>query len=75
MYSQVFNEDFNLFFQKKKKCCLCHALENLKLDQRWKRLVFREEDIMKIMDLEELTQYDTRKIDLLYDRGEKGSPP
>ena len=68
IYQQVFNEDFNLsFFKRKKdKCCLCNALENLKVDNGSKRLIFREQDLMNTMELDELKTFDVTKIDLLY---------
>ena len=78
MYSQVFNEDFNLdFFKRKKdKCALCNALENLKLDSNLKRLIFREQDFLDCMELSELQQYDILGIDLLHDKdGQKEKLP
>ena len=66
-YQQVFNEDFNLaFFKRKKdKCSSCNAMENLNIKISWKRLIFREQDLLKTMNLEEVMKYDIDKIDLL----------
>ena len=78
MYMDVFRSDFNLNFYKRKKdqCLLCNAFENLNLSPSYKRLIFREQDLMKAMSVEELRKYNVSKINLLIDEnGEKEKLP
>lgn len=51
MYMQVFNDDFNLsFFKRKKdKCTLCNALDNFNVDPQVKRIIFKEQEMMTAM--------------------------
>ena len=74
LYAEVFNKEFNLsFFRRKKdKCTTCIAFENSKLSQARKKLVFRERDVMKSMEIADLTHYNVRKVAI--DQDKSGQP-
>ena len=68
-YLDVFNHDFKLAFHKRKKdkCLKCNKYENSDLTPIEKTLIFREEDAMRAMPLNELTQYCLHSVKLFQD--------
>ena len=75
-YLKVFKEEFNLLFFKPKKdhCSKCHSFEESDVSGTEKNIIFREEDALNKMSLDDLKKYDIENV-VLFPEGRKSSLP
>ena len=69
------NSIYLSLLEKKDRCAECESYEHSNLLSIEEKIIFREEDILREMDFEDVKRYKVNEMDLFHDEGNKEQMP